>query len=197
VTVTVENVTAECDGSIYCYGCPGKQVRVSTFDAENYTYQWIENGVAISGATGESYSIMLALNETMKESVVQCTIAKNDGTCAPGITNEVRVSVFQNCHYERGESFAAENSNSSQSISIFPNPASENFTISFSEENSEDDIAMLEVYDLIGKLFRKDRLNLADGKYSDTFIQSFPHGMYVVRICTSGGCIATRLVISD
>ncbi|MEO5673707.1 MAG: T9SS type A sorting domain-containing protein, partial [Chitinophagales bacterium] len=197
VTVNVENVTAECDGSIYCYGCPGKQVSVSPFDAENYTYQWIENGVAISGATGESYSIMLALNETIKESVVQCAIAKNDGACAPGITNEVRVSVFQNCHYERGESYASENSNDAQSISVSPNPASENFTIIFSEENSDDDIAMLEVYDLMGKLFRKDRLNLTDGKYSGNFSQSFPDGIYVVRICTSRSCIATRLVITD
>src|SRR6185295_10200920 len=84
VMVTVETVSANCDGSIYCYGCSGKEVHVTPFDPVHYGYQWYENGIAIAGATGGSYSITVAAPQSMKQATVYCAVNKSDGTCAPG-----------------------------------------------------------------------------------------------------------------
>ena len=56
---------------------------------------------------------------------------------------------------------------------------------------------MLEIYDVMGKLFLRESVTLTGGKFNGEFDHVLSEGMYLVRICTSQGCISQRMVISQ
>lgn len=70
-----------------------------TTDGEGCTYQWLRDGVAISGATGKTYKFTAEMSDVNTYSIFSCRVTGCDGTTKV-TTPEVDVTVqLDNCYY--------------------------------------------------------------------------------------------------
>ncbi len=191
--VQVISFTAQCDGSSYCYGCQSKTVSVSPYDPLVYTYQWYENDQPIAGATQGFYIVSLASNESLKQTTVYCAIEKKDGSCAPGRTNSVRITLVQNCHYSRllpekdpVVDFAH--------MTIFPNPTQQGFTVHLEAPNSLQGAATLTLFHMMGHAVWHQVVDLTSAMQVKADIP-LHEGSYLLRFCADNQCITRKLVV--
>src|SRR6185436_17330802 len=74
-----------------------------------------------------------------------------------------------------------QSAGSSLSLSIFPNPASEKITLSFSDEAF---ISTIRITDIMGKVLQEMSVNLTDRTISID-VSGFENGTYIVNASTS------------
>ncbi|MCS6990658.1 MAG: T9SS type A sorting domain-containing protein, partial [Chitinophagales bacterium] len=196
VTVNVETYQASCDGSTYCYGCPSKTIQVTPYDNTLNDYQWYENGVAVPGATGAAYTISLGSNETIKQASVHCTVSRKNGSCAPGRSNVVEVTLVKNCKYSRNAAEdAAQAVATAGWLHLFPNPTTGNFAIAYRFAEPTQVPVIVTVYDLFGKIWRRQSAS-GDQPIVLSETEPLPAGIYLVQVCSPAQCLSGRLIIS-
>lgn len=193
VDVNVETFTATCDDGFYCYGCWKKTVSVAPYDPTQYSYQWYVNDIPISGATGASHTVTY-LGFRNRSAQVYCAVTKLDGSCAPGRTNAVKMTLSRFCRY--GREYPPDQTNVHQQLLLYPNPADQQFTVRFRQEEATGTEAWLHVYDLQGTVRYRKWMAMESGQLSETIRSVLPQGQYIVRICTAEGCVAENLVIT-
>ncbi|MDP1725811.1 MAG: T9SS type A sorting domain-containing protein [Bacteroidota bacterium] len=88
-----------------------------------------------------------------------------------------------------------ESHNSFNQLIIYPNPASERFSISFELKNSNS--VSIELIDLTGKIIlNRNAQNFSAGENTtDIEINDIPQGIYFVRISTAESMVSSRLVV--
>ncbi|MDW8394543.1 MAG: T9SS type A sorting domain-containing protein, partial [Chitinophagales bacterium] len=182
--------------STYCYGCPSKTIQVTPYDNTLNDYQWYENGVAIAGATGATYTPSLGATETIRQVKVYCAVSRKNGSCAPGRTNTVEVTLVKNCKYSRhADDDSAHSGPASGELWLYPNPTTGSFTVVCQFAQQPVTPVTLTVYDLFGKVWR--RQYASDGHpivLSET--EALPEGIYLVQVCSPAQCLSGRLVVS-
>ena len=82
-----------------------------------------------------------------------------------------------------------------QTVSIFPNPAGDYFTIA--TNNITGNSAMVDILDIQGKLIYRERINL-DTKNTVTTIETaeLKSGMYIVSLSTENAVYSNKLIIN-
>ncbi|MDW8393589.1 MAG: ice-binding family protein [Chitinophagales bacterium] len=193
VEVTVEPFVALCDSSTYCHGCLKKTVYVFPYDPSQYSYQWYVNDLPVSGATGPSHTVQF-LGFRNRSAIVYCAVSRLDGSCAPGRTNPVKMSLSRFCHYSRD--YLPYTPDVVQNLRLYPNPADQQVTIAFHQPDAVHNACWLSVYDLLGNTLLRSWLPLEDGRAEETLKTPLPEGTYLVQVCTPDGCVAEPLVIA-
>lgn len=194
ITVNVETYQATCDGSSYCYGCPSKTVQVTPYDDVQNNYQWYENGVAVSGATGASYTLTLGTNESLRQASVYCAVSKKNGSCAPGRTNTVEVTLVKNCKYSREgtDSLPPQAGH----LHLQPNPTAGGFRVIGRFTTCRDMPVLITIYDAYGKAVRRHEAVVANGTLHVQDDRPLPQGIYLVRACAPAECHTAPLVVT-
>ena len=79
-------------------------------------------------------------------------------------------------------------------ISVVPNPASNQLTISFSNRSNE--ISTVLLMNAMGQTVYMDKLNSQDDKYSKTIdLTAYPRGIYSVQLLTKNGIAYKKIVV--
>jgi hypothetical protein len=178
------SVSLSSNGNIIAIGAPGNSdngsssghVRIYQYLSNN----WIQIGQDIDGEAGQADSDRLGFSVALSNngSIVAIGAPGNDGGGTD--SGHVRVydlnAVLSTASLEFDESM----------LTIYPNPASDEFTIQNSESISVKQVA---IYDLSGKRVKS---RFGNGVISTVSIES---GVYYVRITTEHGNITKKLII--
>ncbi len=131
------------------------------------TYQWYScPNTIITGATSQTYTPTVAGNYKVIITLGGCTVTSSCET----------VAVLGNANFEFKNKFK-----------IYPNPATNNVTIQFSDLNE----ARLEVVDVTGKLLLKQELKESSNIVN---IEKFPLGMYLFKVSSNEGIATTKVI---
>lgn len=86
------------------------------------------------------------------------------------------------------------NAKNQESVKIYPNPCSENFTVEF--EIQSISLVQFSIYDYMGKRVRKmDMGQLQKGKYKeDVSVNDFKNGVYLFNVSTNGRLHAIKIM---
>lgn len=135
-------------------------------------YQWFLNGNPIAGATSQTY-----LASTIGMYQVE---AYNVQTCPSGISSSVLVDAIPEMEIS--------------AFSIYPNPSSGEFWISFNgEQNSE---YSLEIINAEGKVVEQDKTENFNGQYRKMFdLSTYGSGAYLIRVSHNGAATAYRMIV--
>jgi len=113
-----------------------------------------------------------------------------DDTVKTGTTYEYRLeAVVDNTPEVLGTTTGTCGIPTSFDIKIYPNPITENrMTIDISSGISEDDIVEMEIYDITGRLIRKEKFQVnTDNNLIDIDTSSLSSGVYILKARITGG----------
>ena len=147
-----------------------------TYGGSLTTYQWIVNGVPVTGATASSFSTNVYSTDT-----VYCQVTSNV-ECATS------PSALSNAVVIRSNSNLAVNevSAAAGSFNLYPNPNNGIFTLEGTIGNTTGETS-IEVYDMMGKLIMTNKVAAQNGKINEhiNLDSSLPTGQYVLRVVTN------------
>lgn len=134
--------------------------------------QWYLNGVAIAGATGQTYTPTANGVYTVKVTVNGCTSSTSANTTINGVGLD-ELNAF--------------------GLNIFPNPSQGAFNVTFNAVNGEE--YTITVFDEVGRNVYQGAVNNQSGEYTYAVqLGKVADGMYNVRI-TNGKTEANRKVV--
>ena len=162
--------------------CPGDSVQLLANSGAGLTYQWKKSGNNIAGATSVSYYAKTTGS-------YKVTVTNSNG-CSK--TSASGVSVTASCR--NGEASLAENSNY---LSVFPNPADDFFTISFSGIETKNNAAYIEIINSLGQSVYTSGVEVIDGQLNEKIIRgdNFSKGIYYVSLRIDGILYQSKLVM--
>jgi hypothetical protein len=146
--------------------CYGDSVLLYTNPIPGYSYEWRRYGVVIQGANNSSYYA--------KQAGVYKLKATSPGGC---ISNSNIMSVNISC--KRSDINALPNE-----IVIYPNPATDQFTIQISEKMEQSAVAY-ELYNSVGNLI--DSNNIKGTNQLSVSTSKISAGIYTVRVIFENG----------
>lgn len=136
------------------------------------SYQWYFNGNPISGATQQTY---LASQIGMYQ-----VEAFNAQSCPSGISSAVLVDAIPEVNIS--------------AFSIYPNPNSGEFWISFSGEKNTDYV--LEIFNAEGQVVQSEPIKDFNGEYRQAFnLAVYGSGVYMIRLSHNGASSAYRMMV--
>ena len=144
--------------------------------------QWYDNGVAISGATGNFYTLPTTFTDTSCYSLVVtdstgCS-AKSDSICFDPTQSGVGIKEMP----------------TSQSLSIFPNPSNGEFTVSF--ENDANIDVHISIIDVLGKNVCVENFESMEGTVTHSInTEKLNPGLYVLVLNANGKSTNTKIII--
>lgn len=156
--------------------CADDSILLKASYDELWDWQWYKDGLPIEGAI--DYKILVT-----EPGSYYCQIITVFG-CFRN-TDEVEVTVCRS-----GEPTAV----SANTIHIYPNPANESVTLDIEEINSNS--AMLEIYDINGKLMRQQQLDINNQQTVSVPVADMANGVYFVRIITPDNMLSASFTIS-
>ena len=140
------------------------------------SYQWLLNGL---NAPGNSTSANYQACSSGSYQVLETT----SNGCAK-TSNALQVTV-NNCR--------EENVINTSSLLLYPNPASDKVTVSFTSDNEA--IATLRLCDLSGKILLQQQIQLITGSNTQTIsTKDLAGGIYIVSIATETEMINSKLI---
>lgn len=167
VTFDPETETfALCEGSTFTV-----QINNPPYDT---LIQWYNNGVPIDGATSASYGITNAGSYTASAAPSFC----------PGSSSNTGIPIvvtMVDCTVEVPEI-------DTHSLKIFPNPATERFTIELPENT---DFEWFEILDMTGRVLIKSKLDLV---FTHVSVNNLRAGIYQVRLSGNGNYTTRQLI---
>ncbi|MBK9731680.1 MAG: T9SS type A sorting domain-containing protein [Chitinophagaceae bacterium] len=145
----------------------------------NLSYQWKKNGSKINGATNQNFTATTAAG-------YKVVVTKNNG-CTK---TSPQVTVTKSCKLS-GEK------QSTDGISIYPNPSNGKFTVRFT--NDENETATIEVLNALGQqmLFEKTTSGYGQFPKEITFNNQTPDGIYFVRLTTTQRTYTTQVILQQ
>jgi hypothetical protein len=144
--------------------CTGDSVTF-TANGTGYQYQWKKNGVNISGANSKKYVAKIA-------GTYKCKVTSSCGS----ITSSGK-TITVPCRMTN-ENFAE----TSEHLSVFPNPASNSITIKFPSDESGE----IQIVNLFGQIVYAKNLQGLNEAQID--VNKFSTGMYVIRWNSGENC---------
>ncbi len=149
------------------------------------TYQWSATNAAL--VSGSGINVSLNFNNVTKTSVVLTAKAVN----ACGASNSsTRTIAVANC---REEGYAADEMGKS-SISVYPNPASNQCIVKLNSE--KEGKVQLMIHDLSGRNVHSQVFKVVEGLNDFSIdISHVAKGCYMVSVICEGGSNETRLVV--
>ena len=145
-----------------------------------YTYQWLENGTPIQGATSPAYFRQAVLADSGH--VFQCLVGNSCDTIA---STPIVVGV-EICS-------AVDPQNLAQSVRVYPNPARQAVTLDFSPEITGD--IAFSLVNAFGQTVFTQTLDTASGNSHLLSWGELPAGVYRVRIAAGSAVLMKTLVI--
>ncbi len=141
------------------------------------TYQWYLNGDMIAGATNEVY-------DTSVSGDYHVVVTGPNGcsnTSAP-------ITLTADCRLDQNTEYG--------SISVYPNPAHDNFTVSLNNVSVSGD-AFVQVSDITGRIVYSNNTVIMSGQLNDVVSlgNDVVNGMYVVTVTSGAETWNTRLMI--
>lgn len=125
--------------------------------------QWLQNGVAISGATSPTYVVTQTGRYSVSGSVNSCGVA---------VSNETYLTILAT------EPLAADGS-----LSVYPNPATKQVTVSLSPTNSLSQLPTVKLLNIQGNTMMSGQLQVDGKNYSTTLdVGSLPGGTFFVVV---------------
>jgi hypothetical protein len=156
--------------SMMGFNATGCKLRASTIGA-GVTYQWLENGIAIAGATGRDFVASVYGTYQVEVSKGGCTGVSSVGYPVTLPTSSLRLGIVSS--FESG------------GISIFPNPSRGVYQIVGMEDGYD-----VEIRTVLGKVVKiRSATNIVD-------LSEFPDGVYAAFISDGHGTVLSveRLV---
>jgi len=169
VTVTQSGCSAQANVNVAVNTVPVPTISqlggsLQATPSTGYTYQWFVDGVPIAGANSATYTPVANGNYTVT------------------ITDANSCSETSNGFLFTSSNVA--NQTWQDDVEVFPNPSNGQFTLKINASENED--AMLLVYNALGELVLSKRLNLAIGhNLHELNLQHQASGVYLLRISTS------------
>ncbi len=140
---------------------------------DNASYQWYDcdTQISIAGATAQSFTPEITGNYQ-----VEITVTAEDGTGCSTLSECTNVII--NSIDDIGREI---------SLSIYPNPATDQFTYS-----TNADFSRLEIYDSLGRMVHDQILINPEGKIKTT---SWTNGMYTLRFIGTNQIHSLRILV--
>jgi len=163
--------------------CNGATATLKETIGTGNTYQWKNNDINISGATGSQYV-------TGAAGVYTCLVTGSN-SCTK-ISNSL--TLTNNCKLEEGESASTLKS----TVNLYPNPATNSIHIDAQFASQTDGMVQLEVRNLLGEVVYTEKQEIKDGKFATSilFDQRFSNGSYLARICFNDDCINKQFLVT-
>lgn len=147
------------------------------------TYQWLLNGIAVSGATTDTFTSSTFSNNDS----VTCVVTSTD-LCQLSTFNSLIVMVIPE---------GVKNIVSTAEIILSPNPNNGTFTLKGNTGNVTDNDASVEITNMLGEAVYKTNLTLQNGTI-DALIQPdivLPKGVYLLSLRTGESNTVFRFVV--
>jgi hypothetical protein len=154
--------------------CSGDQVLLTANAGINLSYQWMRNGVDITGATGNTYTATTAGRYTVEVTKTTTGCSKVSAATVIKIT----------CKSSDNSKSVALNP---ATIQVYPNPSSESFTLRLDKESN----CTVEVYDMMGRMIEEYKSVRNSLSFGDKL---FP-GTYIIKVTSLSGQVKTIKVI--
>jgi hypothetical protein len=180
--------------TVTVYAVPGTQIAVDqsvTLTASvvngsaTPTYQWLINGVPVSGATNASFT---STHLTNNDSVV-CEVA---GGCSTTGSNYVIMHVGT-------EGVQQVIENGSTNVTLVPNPNNGTFTIKGTLETTADEEVSIEVVNMLGQVVYSNKVMTQNGIINERVQtgSSLANGMYVLNLRSGSQNTVLHFVIEQ
>lgn len=148
--------------------CVGESVQFSvTTMGNNVTYQWRKNGIIISGAQSNVFSINSI--QAADSGIYSCVVTSN---CNTIVSTNAKLSM---CAIT-----GIRNTTNNDYISISPNPTSGRIVIKSEISN----LSKVEIFNILGSLVQADEVS---GTYNEIDITSLPNSSYLLKVTTTDG----------
>lgn len=146
-------------------------------------YQWLKNGIAISGATTKTY-----VTSTLNNGDSITCVVMGTGRCSYPSFNSITVNV-----HGLGISELATTSN----IQVMPNPSKGAFTINGTLGSSDDADVTLSITNLVGQVIYNQQVRSINGAIAQDIQLSnaIPRGMYLLSVRTPNENKVIHLII--
>jgi trimeric autotransporter adhesin len=150
-------------------------------------YQWLKNGVVISGANGTVY----VSNKIENGDSVTCMV-KGSGACGEITINSVKLTVLPTTGVTVTTKGAME-------LSLMPNPNSGRFTVKGSMSGSANEKVELEVVDMLGQVVYRGSAAMINGSMEASIDlgNSLANGMYLLHAGTGAGRQSVHFVVKQ
>ncbi|WP_162426863.1 T9SS type A sorting domain-containing protein [Pontibacter pudoricolor] len=166
-TITEATITAEGNTTF----CEGGYVTLKATAGSNYSYQWLRNGTAISGATAANYNASTTGNYTVRISSGSC--AETSAPVAVNVTSAIRNNAISSGNQNVCAGTAVANLQGS-----IPTGGSGNY--SYQWQQSSDGTSFSSINGATSQ-------NYSPGNLSNT--------TWFRRVVTAGGCSSTSEVV--
>jgi hypothetical protein len=134
-------------------------------DLTNVTYQWLQDGVEIPGATNQSYTPTVT-------GVYSLVVTFQNGCTAT--SNEIQVTISGLNDIEHKE------------LTVYPNPAKDVLQLIIDEDQN---VIKAEIYSLDGR-----QVKAIDKPGKGIVVKELQNGLYVIRIVTDTGMYVGRFI---
>ncbi len=166
----VESIAAYPGGAL-APGQPDTLIATVTNGGTGISYQWKIDGIAVSGATSDTFvSSSLANNDT-----VSCTTS--GGSYCGEVSAEAQVVISIN------NTEVSIMSPGISGVRLIPNPNNGTFTVT-GNTGSDDGPVSIEITDMVGQVVCRKTLQAINGKFSEKFelANSLANGAYLLNL---------------
>lgn len=157
-----------------------------TWGGTNPTYQWIVDGSPVPGATNSSFAAPFYTTST-----VSCTVIGNPPcliTASP-TANSNTIVIFNLLDVK-------PLSTGNNSLSLFPNPNTGDFTLSGQLANNSNSEVSMEVSNMLGQIVYKGKTTPVNGAIkAQIVLEGVSSGTYLLRVNTETGSETFHFVI--
>jgi hypothetical protein len=141
----------------------------------NNTYQWRKGSIPITGATANSFT------------------ANSAGTYRVLVTNQYGCTRLSNPGVKVTSGPCRIGNNFSEAISAFPNPFSNQLSVSF--ENEIDQYISISITNIIGEIVFSESIELAAGVQKiDLNLNDLSSGVFMLSIQTNSGMKTQKII---
>jgi hypothetical protein len=159
--------------------CTTGSVTMRVYESTNL-YQWYKTGLPISGATTRQY-VATGTGD------YNCVITGPNGCTS---SSDTKTAYTSGCKLGDGSLTITEE------LNIYPNPATNNFTVLLNTGNNISIPADIQLVNVLGQIVLVQHTSITDGKLSEEIIpgNSIASGNYFVKIVTSDNVYSTKIV---
>jgi hypothetical protein len=159
--------------------CSTGSVLLQSNTGVNYTFQWKLGAANIAGATNQIYS-------ASSVGLYRVTVTNASGCSKLSIGKK----VFKSCK----EGFITE-ANDQSHLSLFPNPASDHFTVNISIDDQTSGTAILSILNMLGQSVHEEKASVVNGGWiGEIDLKNVvADGMYLVRVKLNDAVFTERL----
>ena len=155
--------------------CDGGTVNASINNPPYSSVQWYKDGQMISGATAATYTIAVPGNYTVSAAPAFCP-------------NSISSALVGNVAWGTNCSLGIDKAVSPNSITIYPNPASNEITVS--ANNNDFEIANIAIYNLSGQ-------KVLDTQLQKINIAVLSKGNYMLKIIDKDGRLYSKKLLKE